>query len=160
VTRQLVAKVVGILYLTTGREVTHEAIDAWAVALADTPDGDDVLEVAAQVARDTDFATLAQFFKALIAPRRRRALEAQAAAWALPSGDVHAYELSHPANWAAFRAGARREAMRLGRPTPQLPEEPPAGISLARIVDAMRRPPEPADPAEAWNGGGDPEAAA
>jgi hypothetical protein len=153
VTRQRVAQVVGILYLTTGREVTHEVIDAWAVALASTADGDDAIAVAAQLARSNEFPTLAKFYGALVASRRRCALELEQAARALPMGeDDRASLLSQRAGWAAFTAGARREAKRLGRPAPALPDEPPAGVSIAVVFAGMLRPP---DRAESWNGGGD-----
>jgi hypothetical protein len=156
VNERRVAQVVGIIFGAAGREVTDAILDAWAVALKQTPDGDDVLEVAAQLARGTDFATLAQFYKALMASRRRRALEAESSLRVLegPGGDFA--PLSHPANWRAFVAGSRRAALQLGKPAPRFPDELRAGVSLNSILDDMFRAP---DPAEAWNGGGDPEAA-
>jgi hypothetical protein len=153
-TRQLVAKVVGILYLTTGREVSHEAIDAWAVALASTSEGPDVLEVAAELARRVDFVTLAQFYKALTASRRRRALdEAAAQDRALGRGDDDVRPLSDPRAWTAFRIGAEREAARMGKPAPRLRDKaPPVGVSMTTVLRDMFRP---SDPAAAWNGGGE-----
>jgi hypothetical protein len=148
-----VTQVVGIIFGAAGREVTDAIVDAWAVALAPIRDGDDATEVAAALARSTDFATVAQFCRALTASRRRRGLELEQAARALPLGDEdRASRLSQRAGWAAFTTGARREAMRLGKPAPEFPDDPPAGVSLGVVFAGVLRPP---DPAESWNGGGD-----
>jgi hypothetical protein len=127
VTRQLVAKVVGILYLATGREVTREAIDAWAVALRDTPDCDHTVEVAAELARSVDFVTVAAFYKALRSHRRRQVGPA------LHVAHDDDLPLSHPAAWAAFAHGVRAEARRQGRVV-NIGDQPPAGLSLSTIL--------------------------
>jgi hypothetical protein len=144
VNEQTVTQVVGILYLTTGREVTDDAIDAWAVALANTPDGGDALEVAAELARSVEFVTLAAFYKALVASRRRRSLERHQRVFTLVGGD-ETLPLSDPRAWAEFRKGVQRMSVRLGKPVPRLPEEPPAGVSMTPVLNNMYSD----DPAEA-----------
>jgi hypothetical protein len=156
VTRQRVAQVVGILYGAAGREVTHEVIDAWAVALANTPEGDDALEVAAELARGSDFPTLAQFSAALFASRRRHALEV-AQARALSEASEVGSPPSDPANRAAYVNGCRREAARLGLAAPAYPDAPTERGSMSRLLrDMFRPPPEPIDSAECWYWGDDP----
>ncbi len=140
---QTVARVVGILFGAAGRQVSDAIIDAWAVALAETPDRDDEIYVAAELARAVNFATVAQFHGALRESRRRGRA-------ALPPAEGESFPpLSHPANWRTFVKGARDEAARLGKPAPNLPDEAPAGVSLGQLVREMFRPPELPAPAGA-----------
>jgi hypothetical protein len=72
VTRDLVARVVAILYLTAGRPFSPEVIDAWTVSLDVCGDGPDALTVARAVARTERHATVADYYAALTDHRARR----------------------------------------------------------------------------------------
>ena len=104
------AQVVGVLLLATGREVTHEVIDAWAVALAKVPDGDDGIEVESGIARGHDYVTLAQFYEELRSTRRRRALPG-----APVSSRASHHRTASPKRWLPFGRGS---PLRGGRSPP------------------------------------------
>jgi hypothetical protein len=70
-TRALVARVVGILYLTSGRSITPEVLDAWTVALHPFSDGTDAVTVAAAVARTVRLPTVADYAQELTVFRRQ-----------------------------------------------------------------------------------------
>jgi hypothetical protein len=141
VTRELVAQVVGLLFLTSGRQVTHEVIDAWAVALRDTPERGDELAAATELARGVEYVTLAQFCKALTASRRRRALAEQTRR-TLAAGPVASVGMT-ATDWSAFVNGARAAAAKMGKPAPRFPDRKPADVSFVQIIDGMFRPPTP-----------------
>ena len=105
----------------------------------------DAVEVAADLACDSDFVTVAQFYKALRAARRRRALEATRVL--APSEGESFPPLSYPANWRAFVNGARAEALRIGKPAPMLPDKLPPGVSIGEVLRDMFRAPDDKAPA-------------
>jgi hypothetical protein len=68
----LVAQVVEVLYVTSGRLVTESVVKAWALALQPYPDGPDAVEVAAAVARTQRSATVHDYCQALTDRRRHQ----------------------------------------------------------------------------------------
>jgi hypothetical protein len=131
-----VAKVVCILYLATGREVTHDVIDVWAVVLSPVPDGDDAIEVAVDLARTVEFVTLAQFFKSLVASRRRRALAAEQSRRDFAAAEVRVVGMTD-ADWNAFVNGCRQASAEMGKPAPNLPDHKPESVSFAQIIAGL-----------------------
>jgi hypothetical protein len=140
VNERTVARVVGVLFGAAGRPVTDMVIDAWAVALANTPDRGDELEVAADLALANDFATVAQFHEALRHARRRRSLKAPA----LAAGD-DGYDPAVAAEWvprikADLAAWQNRDAATLGAyERPRRTLQPCAGCGRVLVYRTGQR---------------------
>lgn len=73
--RSTVARVVGLVYLSSGRHLNEDVIDAWQAVLSDVEDGSDVLDVTRRLVRQVDGLVTARDVRMAVTAARARVAE-------------------------------------------------------------------------------------